>query len=213
VLREIARGFWLLVPARRLAQDLGLAERTVERRYRQLRRGIAQCRAELLVAEEPLSGDVEVDESYFGGVRKGKRGRGAAGKIPVFGLLKRGGTVRVALPERLTGEVLRGLIRQHVQPQSWVYTDGFSAYDQLDLEGFRHVRVDHSTTLSQGRNHINGIENFWAQAKRWLRPYSGGFKRNFALFILEAEFRFNHRNDPKAVDLLLRLLRSGRVGK
>ena len=40
-----------------------------------------------------MTGEIEVDESYFGGVRKGKRGRGAAGKVPVFGLLKRGGRV------------------------------------------------------------------------------------------------------------------------
>jgi transposase len=212
-LREIARGFWLLVPARRLARDLGLTEKTVERRYRQIRRGIAREREALLVAEAPLSGDVEVDESYFGGVRKGKRGRGAAGKIAVFGLLKRGGSVRVALPERLTGEVLRGLIRQHVEPQSWVFTDGFTAYDRLDLDGFHHSRVDHGKTLGRGRNHINGIENFWGQAKRWLRPYSGGFKRNFALFILEAEFRFNHRDDPRAIDHIARVLRATRVGK
>jgi len=41
-------------------------------------------------ADTVLSGEIEVDESYFGGRRKGRRGRGAAGKIPVFGLLKRG---------------------------------------------------------------------------------------------------------------------------
>jgi hypothetical protein len=74
-----------------------------------MRRGIGISRTDLLVAEAQLSGEVEVDESYFGGVRKGKRGRGAAGKIAVFGLLKRGGQVRVVLPERLTGEVLRRL--------------------------------------------------------------------------------------------------------
>lgn len=43
--------------------------------------------------ETPFCGDIEVDESCFGGRRKGKRGRGAAGKVPVFGLLKRGGKV------------------------------------------------------------------------------------------------------------------------
>jgi transposase len=202
-----------MVPARRLAADLGLDAKTVERRYRQMRRGIGISRTDLLVAEAQLSGEVEVDESYFGGVRKGKRGRGAAGKIAVFGLLKRGGQVRVVLPERLTGEVLRGLIRQHVQPQSWVFSDGYSAYERLDVEGFRHKRMDHSQTLGKGRNHINGIENFRAQAKRWLRPYSGGFKRNFALFLLEMEFRFNHRADPRAVDTLAGFLRQTRVGK
>ena len=41
--------------------------------------------------ETLLSGEIEVDETYFGGRRKGQRGRGAAGKVPVFGILKRGG--------------------------------------------------------------------------------------------------------------------------
>ena len=51
-----------------------------------------------LAEKEPwLSGEVEVDESYFGGSRKGKRGRGAAGKVPIFGLLKHGGKVHVVI--------------------------------------------------------------------------------------------------------------------
>ena len=57
----------------------------------------------------PFDGEIEVDESYFGGVRKGKRGRGAAGKTPVFGLLKRGGKVytKVIPDTRVKSESLR----------------------------------------------------------------------------------------------------------
>jgi transposase len=52
---------------------------------------------------ELLEGEVEADESYFGGRRKGKRGRGAAGKVPVFGLLKRNGKVyTVVIPDAKT---------------------------------------------------------------------------------------------------------------
>jgi len=57
----------------------------------------------------PFAGEIEVDESYFGGHRKGKRGRGAAGKIPVFGLLKRGGKVwRRFKPEACTRRISTG---------------------------------------------------------------------------------------------------------
>ena len=66
---------------------------TVNRFYLVLR----QIIAEEMEKAAALHGEVEVDESYFGGKRKGKRGRGAAGKVPVFGLLKRGGRV-YALP-------------------------------------------------------------------------------------------------------------------
>ncbi len=70
-----------------------------------------------LIAEESkhscnqFSGEIEVDEAYFGGKRKGKRGRGAAGKIPVFGLLKRNGEVKVVFPSHVDKETLQGAIK------------------------------------------------------------------------------------------------------
>ena len=74
----------------RAAADLvGVPRNTAIRVYHRLR----QVLAEALIKASPLSGEIEVDESYFGGRRKGKRGRGAAGKVPVFGILKRGGKV------------------------------------------------------------------------------------------------------------------------
>lgn len=112
-----------------------------------------------------LSGEVEVDESYFGGVRKGKRGRGAAGKVAVFGLLKRGGKVFTAIVCNAKTETLLPIIREKVDPDSIVYTDTFRAYNALDVSEFRHQRIDHSKQLSKNHNHINGIENFWNQAK------------------------------------------------
>ena len=152
-----------------------------------------------------------MDESYFGGVRKGKRGRGAGGKIPVFGLLKRDGAVRVVFPKRVDKASLQGAIKAHVRPHSWVYSDSYRAYDQLDLEGFRHVRICHRDSFGSGRAHINGIENFWGFAKRRLKMYHGGFKRNFPLFMREMEFRFNHRDDPEVVEYLFKLVKSGPV--
>ena len=71
--------------ARATAEITAVNRNTVRLFYQRLRKLIA---SKLPCYE--LSGEVEADESYFGGVRKGKRGRGAAGKIAVFGLLKRG---------------------------------------------------------------------------------------------------------------------------
>ncbi len=58
------------------------------------------------------------------------------------------------------------IIRETVKPDSIVYTDGFRGYNALDLSGFRHYRIKHSEHCVEQHNHINGIENFWNQAKR-----------------------------------------------
>ena len=142
----------------------------------------------------PVEGLVEVDESYFGGVRKGKRGRGAAGKIPVFGILKRGGKVHTMMIPDVRKDTLLPIIRQKVVPDSIVYTDSYPAYDVLDVSEFHHHRIDHSDAYVLDRhNHINGIENFWSQAKRHLRRYNGIPKAHFHLFLKECEWRFNYR--------------------
>ncbi|MFA4994807.1 MAG: IS1595 family transposase [Bdellovibrionales bacterium] len=139
-----------------------------------------------------LSGEVEADESYFGGVRKGKRGRGAAGKVPVFGLLKRGGKVYTAIIPNAKSATLIPIIREKVRPDSIVYTDTFRAYDVLDVSEFHHRRVNHSKVfVSKRGHHINGIENFWNQAKRHLRRFNGIPKDSFFWFLKECEWRFN----------------------
>ena len=123
------------------------------------------------------------DESYFGGTRKGKRGRGAAGKVPVFGLLKRGGKVHVVIIPNAQQNTLIPIIRRTIEPDSIVYTDGFLSYDALDVSEFRHHRINHSERFFEARNHINGIENFWNQAKRHLRRFNGIPREHFHLFI------------------------------
>ena len=65
-----------------------------------------------------LGGEIEVDESYFGGRRKGKRGRGAAGKIPVFGILKRGGKVYTKIIPDAASATLIPIIGRKVIPGS-----------------------------------------------------------------------------------------------
>ena len=147
-------------------------------------------------SEELLAGEIEADESYFGGRRKGRRGRGAAGKVPVFGLLKRGGRVYVKIIEDASGKTLMSVIQRKIVPDSIVYTDCWKGYDVLDVSDFHHVRINHSELFAEGRNHINGIENFWNRAKRHLRRFNGIPRAHFRLFLKECEWCFNC-SDPK----------------
>ena len=82
---------------------------------------------------EMFTGEVEVDESYFGGTRKGKRGRGAGGKVPVFGLLKRNGKVYTVIIPDAKSDTLLPIIREKVKLDSIVYTDTFRSYNALDV--------------------------------------------------------------------------------
>ena len=181
--------FVLEVTARSAASVLGIQPNTAALYYRKLRQLIVEQLA--MVEHEVFDGAVELDESYFGGVRKGKRGRGATGKVVVFGLLKRGGKVYAKVVDNARTATLMPVIQRKIAPDSVVYTDSFSSYDALDVSQFHHVRINHSVEFAQGRNHINGIENFWNQAKRVLRKYNGIPKDNFPLFLKECEFRFN----------------------
>ena len=74
-------------------------------------------------SEAIFDGEIEVDEGYFGGKRKGKRGRGAAGKVPVFGLLKRGGRVYAKIIPDASSATLMPIIERKVIPDSIVYSD------------------------------------------------------------------------------------------
>ena len=147
----------------RCASDLvGVNRKTGAYYYNRLRVIISQHLEE--EASEFLSGEIEVDESYFGGRRKGKRGRGAGGKTPVFGLLKRGGRVYTKIIANAKGETLMPIIQEKVIPDSIVYSDCWRGYNVLDVSEFRHYRINHSKLFADKQNHINGIENFWNQA-------------------------------------------------
>ena len=175
--------------ARAAAEIIGVQPNTAIRFYMRLRFLIASQ-----LPSYELNGEVEADESYFGGIRKGKRGRGAAGKVAVFGLLKRGGKVFTAIVPNARTETLLPIIEERVTPDSIVYTDTFKAYNALDVTEFHHMRINHSKLFADRGNHINGIENFWNQAKRHLRRFNGIKPNNFHWFLKECEWRFNGGN-------------------
>jgi len=177
--------------ARTAAKLIHVNKTTAAYYFRRLRKIIAiECKNEAL-----LSGEFEVDESYFGGRRKGKRGRGAAGKVPVFGILKRGGKVYTQIIPNAASKTLLPIIRDKIQPDSIVYSDCWRGYNVLDVSEFKHYRINHSKLFANKHNHINGIENFWNQAKRHMRKFNGIPAEHFDLFLKECEWRFNN-SDP-----------------
>jgi len=188
------------VTARTAAELVGVNRRTATLFYHKLREVIAYYLEE--ESQEYFHGEIEMDESYFGGVRKGKRGRGAAGKVAVFGLLKRGGKVYARVIPDAKTNTLMPIIERKIVPDSVVYTDSFRSYNALDVSDFQHFRINHSKLFADKQNHINGIENFWNQAKRVLRKYNGIPKNNFHLFLKECEFRFNYGSPKQLLSTL-----------
>lgn len=174
------------------------AARTIGCSYPAAYRAYTGCRLTMagLAAEEkrPLLGELELDESYFGGRRKGKRGRGAAGKVAVFGVLERDGKVfTVAVPD-CKKETLMAKIEAATVKGSVFYTDEFVSYNDLSRFG-KHIPIDHSETYADGPAHINGIEGFWSFAKRLHRLCHGVDRENFPVYLAEYEFRYNHREE------------------
>lgn len=103
---------------------------------------------------EQFCGKIELDESYFGGTRKGKRGRGAARKVAVFGLLKRDGKVYTQIILDTKSDTLMPIIREKVEPDSIVYTDCWRGYNALDVSEFKHYRINHSKLFAdQKKSH------------------------------------------------------------
>lgn len=156
----------------------------------------------------PFAGDIEVDESYFGARRvRGKRGRGAGGKIPVLGLHKRGDRVFVSVVKNCSKQELMPILKGHVLSSSDIYTDGWMAYDGLVTNGYQHHRVHHHVNeFARGKNHVNGIESFWSFAKHRFLKLRSIRKEKFLLHLKECEWRWNHRHH-KIYPILLKHLR------
>jgi transposase-like protein len=203
--RQVIRLYAMDIEATKIAQLSGLSRNSINKLLAALRRRLA----ELCEAESPLRGTVEVDESYFGARRvRGRRGRGARGKIPVIGLLKRKGKVYTQVLANCSSAALETVIRGKVRGGSVIHTDGWRGYDGLiDLGYKRHYRVHHhANEFARGRNHINGIESFWGYAKMRLARLRGIPRSTFYWHLKESEFRFNHRKE-NLDQLILNLVR------
>jgi len=200
--RAIIRLFSLDIEAKKTAEITGVSRPTINRFYSTFRERIA----EICEAESPFeNGEIELDESYFGARRvRGIRGRGARGKTPVFGMLKRGDKVYTQIVKNCSISQLLPIIRGKADTGSVLYTDGFKTYDGLVNYGYKkHHRVRHGENeFADGNNHINGIENFWGLCKVRLAKFRGMNKNTFHLHIKECEFRYNFKNKNIYLTLL-----------
>lgn len=124
----------LEVTARSAANLLDIHPNLAALFYKKIRQIISFHLA--LLASEVFDGCIELDESYAGGVRKGKRGRGAAGKVAVFGILKRGGKVYTVVVEDTKSSTLMPVLTRKIASVSIVYTGTYKGYDALDVSIF-----------------------------------------------------------------------------
>ena len=172
---------------------------TAKRYFRLLRNSIID--AAIIEREHAKLGNgIEIDESYFGPKRvRGKRGRGASKKVIVLGLLKRKGKVYTEIISKAEKVELMPIIRRVVKSGSDIYTDGWKSYSALAVYGYNHKKVKHEENefVREDEVHINGVESFWSWTKRRLSKYNGIGKRDFWKYLLESEWRFNHRENIK----------------
>jgi transposase-like protein len=153
---------------------------------------------------EKLSGEVEADETYIGGKARNmhrsrrneiKRGRSAAGKAIVLGLLERKGKVRVTVVRNAKKTTLQPVVRTHVVEGSELFTDAWSGYYGLDAD-YAHQVTDHAEKYVDGKIHTNGLENFWSLLKRAITgTYVSVEPFHLQRYIDEQAFRFNERTD------------------
>src|SRR5438876_8775505 len=161
---------------------------------------------------------VEVDETWIGGKARnmnarrrgkavkggGKRGPYAvSGKAIVFGVLERGGRLRLRHVPNVQRKTLEPHIHDHVEKGSEIHSDAKPSYDRLDwmdrqrLEAdYTHKVVDHAKTYVDGTVHTQGMENFWSLLKRAIRgTYVSIEPFHLFRYLDEQAFRFNARKD------------------
>jgi transposase-like protein len=151
---------------------------------------------------QPLAGRVEADESYVGGPRPGKRGRGAAGKALVAGAVEAGATegrrlgrLRLAVVPDASAASLEGFLGAAVATPAAVATDGWSGYAGLTATGYAHEPVDPGASGSAAALRLPGIHLVFSLVKRWLLGTHHGAvgEKHLPAYLDEHVFRFNRR--------------------
>ncbi|HXD01282.1 MAG TPA: IS1595 family transposase [Verrucomicrobiae bacterium] len=182
------------VSAMELMRQTGVTYKTAWRINHQIRQLMieGQCK---------FSGTVECDETYIGGVCKGQTGRGAGGKIPVVGVLKRGGNIKVKAMPNVSAKSLVTNIVKATNRGATVMTDEFPSYNSLASLGFKHKTICHKEgKYVDGDIHTNGIESFWAQLKRSINgTFHHVSPQHLQKYLNEFVYRHNHRHSEQAL--------------
>ena len=196
------------VPAKELQRQLGVTYKTAWRMGHKIREHMAA-----VDGDEPLSGVVEVDETYVGGHRPGKPGRGAAGKTIVFGMVERGGAVITKVVPNVRKKTVEPIIEAGVEKGSTLHTDELASYGGLAAKGYGHETVNHGAgEYVDGDSHVNTMEGYWSRLKNSIRGthvhVSGKHLQKYAG---EFEYRYNRRKRPAAMlpELLAKFPPSG----
>ena len=152
---------------------------------------------------DKLSGEIEADETFIGGLarnmhadKKARKitGTGGKDKTMVMGILERGGKVRASVVPTRRRHHVQGEIRKHVEAGSAIFTDSLKSYE--GLSEFEHQVVDHAIEYVRGNIHTNGMENFWSLLKRGLKgTYISVEPFHLFRYIDEQAWRYNHRKD------------------
>lgn len=191
------------ISAKQLQRELGVTYKTAWRMFKQIRQMLDEDVMSLLQ-------QVEVDETYIGGKRHGKRGRGAEGKTVVMGMVERKGKVIAKVVPDVKAGTLLPIVREKVLPRSVVYTDELHSYDSLPKLGYQHKRVHHASKVYvMGDAHTNTIEGFWSLVKRGIDGTHHAVSAKYLQDYINAySFRWNHRNDeePMFLQILSRLV-------
>lgn len=179
------------ISAKQVERETGVTYKTAWRMCKQIREMLDDDHS-------PFGGEVEVDESYFGGrMRGGKRGRGSENKTPVVGMVQRKGSVKAVAVENIQRKTLLPIVGNVVEKGTTVFTDELSAYAPLRKMGYQHHRVFHSAKVYvMGRVHTNTIEGFWSLVKNGIAGvYHQVSAKYLQTYLNEYAFRYNHRND------------------
>jgi len=158
-----------------------------------------------------LSGIVDVDETYIGGEKPGKRGRGAIGKALVVVAVEvttngKLGRIRLNRVADASGQSLEGAVTKTVEPHSVIHTDGWGGYRGLSQIGYGHEIIRDTTDV--GKNLLPRVNRVVALLKRWLLgTYQGGIHLSHLDYYLdEFTFRFNRRTSHSRGKLFYRLV-------
>ena len=190
------------ISAKQLERELGVTYKTAWRMFHKIRTLLSQG------GDDPLSGTVEVDETYVGPKGKWKRGRPGkeSPKTPVFGMVQRKtedelGKIAIQVVPDTTSRSLFPIVKAKVLPPSMVYTDEYTVYTTLQHHGYEYERVPHAQKVYvSGDVHTNTIDGFWSHVKRGVSGvYRGVSSKHLQSYLDEYVFRYNNRGDARGV--------------
>ncbi len=169
-------------------------------------------RAMVRPGRDKLAGTVQVDETYIGGEKPGKRGRGAEGKSLVLVVAQENGKavgrVRLVKINDASSDSLEAAVKETVVPGAKIKTDGWKGYNGLGALGYKHEAV--RTTEDIGDNLLPLCHRVASLVKRWLGGTHQGAvsHEHLAYYLDEYTFRFNRRTSRSRGMLFYRLLQN-----